>query len=85
VQTFEQCAADPRHTVEGEIFTKVSGYVLGDFLTFIIAGFGSCAWLTTPGARCPVPPAGLVALFGPADAGLRPLARDALFRGLDTS
>jgi predicted PurR-regulated permease PerM len=46
-----------------EIFTKVGGYVLGDFLTSVVAGVGTYIWLLIFGVRYPVLLALLVALL----------------------
>jgi len=46
-----------------EIFTKVGGYVLGNFLTSIIAGAGTYIWLLIFGVPYPVLLALLVALL----------------------
>jgi predicted PurR-regulated permease PerM len=46
-----------------EIFTKVGGYVLGNFLTSAIAGIGTYVWLLVFGVPYPVLLALMVALF----------------------
>jgi predicted PurR-regulated permease PerM len=46
-----------------EIFTKVGGYVLGNFLTSVIAGIGTYVWLLIFGVPYPVLLALLVALL----------------------
>jgi predicted PurR-regulated permease PerM len=46
-----------------EIFTKVGGYVLGNFLTSVIAGLGTYVWLVIFGVPYPVLLAMMVALF----------------------
>jgi predicted PurR-regulated permease PerM len=46
-----------------EIFTKVGGYVLGNFLTSVIAGIGTYVWLVIFGVPYPVLLALTVALF----------------------
>jgi predicted PurR-regulated permease PerM len=46
-----------------EIFTKVGGYVLGNFLTSVIAGIGTYVWLMIFGVPYPVLLALTVALF----------------------
>jgi predicted PurR-regulated permease PerM len=46
-----------------EIFTKVGGYVLGNFLTSVIAGIGTYIWLVIFGVPYPVLLAIMVALF----------------------
>jgi predicted PurR-regulated permease PerM len=46
-----------------EIFTKVGGYVLGNFLTSVIAGIGTYIWLVIFGVPYPVLLALTVALF----------------------
>ena len=46
-----------------EIFTKVGGYVLGNFLTSIIAGLGTYLWLLIFGVPYPLLLAMLVALL----------------------
>jgi len=46
-----------------EIFTKVGGYVVGNFLTSLIAGVGTYAWLMIFGVPYPVLLALLVALL----------------------
>jgi predicted PurR-regulated permease PerM len=46
-----------------EIFTKVGGYVLGNFLTSVIVGAGIYVWLLILGVPYPVLPAMLVALL----------------------
>ncbi len=46
-----------------EIFTKVGGYVLGNFLTSAIAGIGTYVWLVIFGVPYPVLLALMVALF----------------------
>ena len=46
-----------------EIFTKVGGYVLGNFLTSVIAGVGTYVWLVVFGVPYPVLLALTVALF----------------------
>jgi predicted PurR-regulated permease PerM len=46
-----------------EIFTKVGGYVLGNFLTSVIAGIGTYVWLLIFGVPYPVLLAMMVALF----------------------
>ncbi len=47
-----------------EIFTKVGGYVLGNFLTSVIAGMGTCIWLVVFGVPYPVLLGMMVALSG---------------------
>jgi predicted PurR-regulated permease PerM/uncharacterized protein YjbJ (UPF0337 family) len=46
-----------------EIFTKVGGYVLGDFLTSVVAGLGTYIWLLVFGVPYPLLLALLVALL----------------------
>jgi predicted PurR-regulated permease PerM len=46
-----------------EIFTKVGGYVLGDFLTSVIAGVGTYVWLLVFGVPYPILLGLLVALL----------------------
>jgi predicted PurR-regulated permease PerM len=46
-----------------EIFTKVGGYVLGNFLTSVIAGLGTYVWLLIFGVPYPILLALTVALF----------------------
>ncbi len=46
-----------------EIFTKVGGYVLGNFLTSVIAGIGTYIWLLIFGVPYPILLALMVALF----------------------
>lgn len=46
-----------------EIFTKVGGYVLGDFLTSVIAGVGTYVWMIIFGVPYPILLALLVALL----------------------
>jgi predicted PurR-regulated permease PerM len=46
-----------------EIFTKVGGYVLGNFLTSAIAGIDTYVWLVIFGVPYPVLLAPMVALF----------------------
>jgi predicted PurR-regulated permease PerM len=46
-----------------EIFTKVGGYVLGNFLTSVIAGVGTYIWLLIFGVPYPILLAMLVALL----------------------
>ena len=46
-----------------EIFTKVGGYVLGDFLTSVVAGLGTYFWMLAFGVPYPVLLALLVALL----------------------
>lgn len=46
-----------------ETFTKVGGYVLGNFLTSVIAGLGTYIWLLIFGVPYPILPALTVALF----------------------
>ena len=46
-----------------EIFTKVGGYVLGNFLTSVVAGLGTYAWMLAFGVPYPVLLALLVALL----------------------
>ncbi len=54
----------PRVILTGdEIFTKVGGYVLGNFLTPAIAGIGTYVWLLAFGVPYPVLLALMVALF----------------------
>jgi predicted PurR-regulated permease PerM len=54
----------PRVILMGdEIFTKVGGYVLGNFLTSVIAGIGTYIWLVIFGVPYPVLLGMMVALF----------------------
>jgi predicted PurR-regulated permease PerM len=46
-----------------EIFTKVGGYVLGNFLTSVIAGIGTYVWLLIFGVPYPILLALMVAIF----------------------
>jgi predicted PurR-regulated permease PerM len=72
-----------------EIFDKVGGYMLGNFLTSLIAGVGTYAGLLAFGLPYPL----LMALMGligalvamPAAAALRLVLHKVTFRRLDTS
>ena len=80
-----------------EIFTKVGGYVLGNFLTSVIAGISTYAWLLIFGVPYPVLLALVVVLGGtllgiigalvaiPAAAAIRLFLQEVALRRLDAS
>ncbi len=76
-------AQHPRRTrgilVRGEIFTKLGGYVLGNLLTSVVAGIGTCAWMLAFGVLYPV----MLAILAAAD--LRLLLHEVTFRRLDST
>ncbi len=65
--------------VRGEIFTKLGGYVLGNLLTSVVAGIGTCAWMLAFGVLYPV----MLAILAAAD--LRLLLHEVTFRRLDST
>jgi predicted PurR-regulated permease PerM len=72
--------------IRDEIFTKAGGYVLGNFLTSVIAGIGAYVWLIIFGVPHPV----IVGMVGalvviPAAAAVRLFLQEVAFRRLDTS
>jgi predicted PurR-regulated permease PerM len=73
-----------------EIFTKVGGYVLGNFLTSVIVGIGTYVWLVIFGVLVAVLLDTLLGIIGvlvaiPAAAAIRLFRQDVVLPRLDAS